>query len=163
MKAIRQRSMKREEGLLRALLELYQDMPLRIPTKELNDLDSYPRLEEVRRCSNKELTVTRELLKKDQSLKEYATLGKRKSFQYVSGVPGRAYNPLSYFRFERAVILNFYVKRVRELGTISSERLKLGVILEERVVEPSVHQLAGQISFECVLWDGPLKTSILTM
>ena len=90
VKTIRQRSMKREEVLLRALLELYQDMPLRIPTKELNDLDSYRRLEEVRRCSNKKLAVTRELLEKVRSLKEYATLGKRRSFQCGSGVPGMA-------------------------------------------------------------------------
>ena len=62
VKTIRQRSMKREEVLLRALLDLYQDIPLRIPTKELNDLDSYRRLEEVRMCFKKELTVTRELL-----------------------------------------------------------------------------------------------------
>ena len=61
VKTIRQMSMKREEVFLRALLELYQDMPLQIPTKELNDMDSYRRLEESRRCSNKELTVTREL------------------------------------------------------------------------------------------------------
>ena len=33
VKAIRQRATKREEILLRALLELYQDMPLRIPGK----------------------------------------------------------------------------------------------------------------------------------
>ena len=38
LKAIRQRATKREEVLLRDLLELYQYMPLRIPTKELNDL-----------------------------------------------------------------------------------------------------------------------------
>ena len=40
VKTIRQRSMKREEVLLRALLELYQDIPLQIPKKELNDMDS---------------------------------------------------------------------------------------------------------------------------
>ena len=49
VKAIRQRSTKREEILLRALLNFYQDMPLRIPTKELDDLVSYRKLEEVRR------------------------------------------------------------------------------------------------------------------
>ena len=52
VKAIRQRSMKREEVLLRALLELYQDMSLRFPNKELNDFDSYRNSEEVRSCSN---------------------------------------------------------------------------------------------------------------
>ena len=46
----------------------------------LNDHDSYRGLEEVSRCSNKELAVTRELLEKIRSLKEYAVLGKRRSF-----------------------------------------------------------------------------------
>ena len=50
-------------------------------------------LEEVRRCCNKKLTVTRELLERFRSLKEHATLWKEKSFQYVSDVPGMAYNP----------------------------------------------------------------------
>ena len=40
------------------------------------------------------------------------------------------------------------------------EQLKLGIILEERVVEPSVPQLKGQVSFECGSWDGSLKTSL---
>ena len=65
---------------LEEVLEPYQDMPLQIPTNDLNDMDSYRRLEEVRRCSNKELTVTRELLEGIRSLNEYETLGKRKSF-----------------------------------------------------------------------------------
>ena len=38
VKTVRKRSIKREEVFLRALLELYQDMPLQIPTKELNDV-----------------------------------------------------------------------------------------------------------------------------
>ena len=133
-------------------------------------MDIYRRLEEVRRCSNKELTVTRELLEKVRSLKEYGTLEKRRSFQYVSGVPPIACNPFvskeardSYFVFEQAVILNFWVKRVRELGIIKSEQLQFGLILEERVIEPSVPHLKGQISFEYGSWDGPLKTSLVTM
>ena len=44
VKTTRQRSMKRQEVLLRALLELYQHMPLRTPTKKLNDLDSLPEI-----------------------------------------------------------------------------------------------------------------------
>ena len=119
VRTITQRSMKREEILLRALLELYQDTPLQIPTKELNDMDSYRRLEEVRRCSNKDLTVTREWLEGIRSLMEYATLGKRKSSQNVSGVTEMAYNPFvnekasdAHFDYEQAVILNFWVERV---------------------------------------------------
>ena len=74
----------------------------------------------------------------------------------MSGVPGMAYNPFvneeardSYFDFEPALILSFWVERVWELGTITSEQLQLGVILEERVIEPSAPQLEGQVSFEC--------------
>ena len=169
VKSIRQRSMKRKEVLLRALLEFYQDMPMQISTEELKDMDSYRRLKEVRRWSNKELTVTRELLEGIRSLKEYATLGKRKFFQHVSCVPGTAYDPFvneeardSYFAHEQAVILKFCVKRVRKMETVSSQQLQLGVILEERVIEPSVLQLEGQVSFECGSWDGPLKTSLVT-
>ena len=53
--------------------------------KELNDLDSNRKLEDIRRCSNKELIVTRDMLEGFKSLKEYAKLGKQRSFQYVSG------------------------------------------------------------------------------
>ena len=46
---------------------------------------------------------------------------------------------------------------------ITSEQLQLGLILEERVVEPSVPKMEGQVNFECGSWDGPLKTSRVTM
>ena len=41
VKTIKQLSIKREEVLLRALLELNQDMLLQIPMEEPNDMDSY--------------------------------------------------------------------------------------------------------------------------
>ena len=49
------------------------------------------------------------------------------------------------------------------MGTVTSEQLQLGVILEERVIEPSIPQLEGEVSFECGSLDGPLKTSLVTM
>ena len=39
------------------------------------------------------------------------------------------------------------------MGRITSEPLQLGVILDERVFEPSVPKLEGQASFECGLWE----------
>ena len=53
------RGVGRERILRRAFLELYQDMPLQIPTKKSNDTENYRRLEELRRYSNKELKVGR--------------------------------------------------------------------------------------------------------
>ena len=88
IKIIRQGGVDRERNFLRALLELYQDMPLPIPNKELNDMESYRRLEEVGRFSNKELKVSREIIEAVRGQKDYATLGKLKSLQYVSGIPG---------------------------------------------------------------------------
>ena len=43
------------------------------------------------------------------------------------------------------------------------EQPELGTFLEERVVEPSVSELKGQVSFECGSWDFPLKSSLVTM
>ena len=62
IKTIRQGGVDREQNFLRALPELHQDMALAIPNKESKDMESYRRLEEVRRQSNKELKVSRELI-----------------------------------------------------------------------------------------------------
>ena len=126
--------------------------------------------EEVRRYSNKELKVFRESVEAVRGQKDYATLGKLKSFQYVSGIPGMAYNPFvdeeareANFDYEQVVVLNFWVVRINETGMLMMEQPKLGLILEGRVVETSVSELKGQISFDCGFWDGPLKTSLVTM
>ena len=62
IKTIRQGGVDGERNFLRALLELYQDMPLAMSNKESNDMESHCRLEEVRRYSNRELKVSRELI-----------------------------------------------------------------------------------------------------
>ena len=93
IKIIRQKGVDCERNFLRALLGLYQDMPLILPNRESNDMESYRKLEEVRRYSNKELKVSRELIETVRGQKDFATLGKLKSFQNVSGIPGMAYNP----------------------------------------------------------------------
>ena len=156
IKIIRQKGVECEMNFLRALLELYQDMAMIVPSKESNDMESYRKLEEVRRYSNKELKVSRELIEAVRRQKEFATLGKLKSFQYVSGIPGMAYNPFmneeareAYFDYEQITVLNFWVERIKEIGMLMVEQPKLGIILEERVVEPSIPELKGQVSFDC--------------
>ena len=170
VKTIRQGGVDGERNFLRALLELYQHMPLAIPNKESNDMESFRRLEEVRRYSNKELKVSRELIGAVRGQKDYATLGKLGSFRYVFGIPGMAYNPFvneeareAYFDYEQVRVLDFWVERVKETGMLMVEQPKLGIVLEERVVETSVPELKGQVSFDCGSWDGPLKTSLVTM
>ena len=112
--------------------------------------------------------MIRELIEAVRAQKDYATLVQ--SFQYVSGIPGMAYNPFvneeareAYFDYEQVIVLDFWVERVKETGMLMVEQPKLGIVLEERVVEPSVPELKGQVSFDCGSWDGPLKTSLVTM
>ena len=117
-------------------------------------MESCRRLEEVKRCSNKELKVSRESNEAVRGQKVSTTLGKLRSFQYVSSIPGMAYNPFAdeeateaYFDYEQIVLLDFRVERTKETGMLMVEQPKLGIILEERLVEPSVHELKGQKSF----------------
>ena len=141
IKTIRKGGVDGERNFLRALVELYQDMRLAIPYNESNDMEGYRLLEEVRRYSNKELKVSRELIEAVRGQKDYATLGKLKSFQYVSGIPGVAYNPFvnveareAYFDYEQVIVLDIWVERVKETGMLMVEQPKLGIVLEERMV-----------------------------
>ena len=81
-----------------------------------------------------------------------------------------AYNPYvneeareAYFDYEQVVVLDFWVERVKETGILMMEQPKLGIILGERVVEPSIPERKGQVSFDCGSWDGPLKTSLVSI
>ena len=56
---------------------------------------------------------------------------------------------------EQVMVLDFWVKRIKETGMLMMEQPKLGIILEERVVEPSVPELEGQVSFDMVLGTVP--------
>ena len=67
------------------------------------------------------------------------------------------------FDCEQVVVLDFWNERVKEIDMMMMEQPKLGIVLEERVVEPSVSELKGQVCFDCGSWDGPLKTSLVTM
>ena len=69
----------------------------------------------------------------------------------------------AYFDYEQVVVLSFWVERVKETGMLMMEQPKLGINLEERVVETSVPELKWQVSFDCGSSDGPLKTSLVTM
>ena len=69
----------------------------------------------------------------------------------MSGIPGMAYNPFvneeareAYFDYEQVTVLNFWVERIKETGTLMVEQPKLGISLEELVVEPPVPELKGK-------------------
>ena len=70
-----------ERNFLRALLELFQAMPLSMPNKESKGMETFRRLDEVRRYSNKELKVSQDSIEAVRAQKEYATMRKLKSIQ----------------------------------------------------------------------------------
>ena len=114
--------------------------------------------------------MSRESIEAVRGQKDYATLWKLKSFHYVSGIPGVTYKSFvneeareAYFDYEQVVVLDFWVERIKETGMLMLEQPKLGIVLEERVVGTSVPKLKGQVSFDCGSWEGPLKTSLVTM
>ena len=67
----------------------------------------------------------------------------------------------TYFDFKQVIVFDLWVERVKQIGMLTFEQPRLGVILEERVVELSVPELKRQVSFECDSWYGPLKTSLV--
>ena len=61
--------------------------------------------------------MSRESIEAVRGQKDYATLGKLKSLQHVSGIPEMAYNPFvdeeareAYFDYEQVVVLDFWVE-----------------------------------------------------
>ena len=72
----------------------------------------------------------------------------------MSGIPGMAYNPFvneeareAYFDYEQVIVLNFWVERIKETGMLMVGQPKLGIILEERVVEPLGSRAKGASEF----------------
>ena len=72
------------------------------------------------------MKVNWQLIEAVMGQKDFATLGKLKSFQYVSGIPGMAYNPFvneeareAYFDYEQVIVLNFWVELARFYGRLS--------------------------------------------
>ena len=81
-------------GIKRTEYEASNDLRSREQELEdLNDTESYRRLNKVRRRSIKKLKVNREQVDRARDPKKYVTLGKLKSFQCESGVLGMAFNP----------------------------------------------------------------------
>ena len=79
--------------------------------------------------------MSRESIEMVRDPKDCAILCKLKSFQYVSGIPGIAYNSSvdeearrACFDYERVIILDFCVERVKKTGKLMVGQPKLGII-----------------------------------
>ena len=102
-----------------ALLDIHQSKPMRVNMKEPVELKSMKKNFEIRRFSNKEMRLTKEFIRALPNPSEYCGPIKEKSYSYVSGIIGMAYNPFinedirdCFFDYEQAVLLRFWSSRI---------------------------------------------------
>ena len=78
--------------LLLALLDIHQSKPMRVNMKEPVELEPMKKIDEIRRFSNKEMRLSEESMGALPKPSEYCGPTSKKSYSYVSGIIGMAYN-----------------------------------------------------------------------
>ena len=85
--------MNEQKLFLLALLDIYQSKPMRLNMKQPVELEQMKKLDEIRRFSNKELRLSKESMGALPRSSGYCGSIRKKSYGYVSGNTGMAYNP----------------------------------------------------------------------
>ena len=130
--------------LLLALFDIYQSKPMRVNMKKPVELEPMKKMDEIRRFSNKELRLTKESMETLPKSSENCGPIRKKTYSYVSGNIGMAYNPFinenirdCFFDYEQAVLLRFWTSRIATIRSAANQQTKLGLVLEEKVTAPS--------------------------
>ena len=125
------------------------------------------KIDEIRRFSNQELRLTKEFMGALPKSSEYCGLIKKKSYSYVSGIIGIAYNPFlsedirnCFFDYEQAVLLRFCTSRIVTIKSANNPQTKLGLVLEEEMTAPSVLKSDKRVEFGLGFSDELLRTSL---
>ena len=144
-KMLREDSDRAKTLLSQALLDTQQSKPMRVNMKEPVELEPMKKVDELRRLSNKELSLTKKSMGALTKSSEYCGPIRKKSYIYVSGVVGMAYNLFinedirdCFFDYEQAVLLRFWLSRIATIRSAANQQAKLGFILEEKVTAPSM-------------------------
>ena len=155
---------------LLALLDIQQSKPMRVNMKEPEELEPMKKIDEIRRFSNKELRLTKESMGALPKSSEYCGPIKKKSYSYVSGIIGIAYNPFlsedirdCFFDYEQAVLLRFWTSRIVTIKSVNNPQAKLGLVLEEEVTAPSVPKSDKRVEFGLGFSDELLRTSLMAV
>ena len=113
--------------------------------KDSVELEPMNKIGEIRRFSNKDLRLSKESMGAVPRSSEYCGPIRKKSYSYVSGIIGMAYNPFlnedirdCFFDYEQAVLLRFWTSRIAKIRSAANQQTKLGLVLEEKVTAPSV-------------------------
>ena len=128
------------------------------------------KIDEIRRFSNKELRVTKELMGAPPKSSEYCGPNKKNSYSYVSGAIGVAFNPFlsegirdCFFDYEQAVLLRFWTARIVTIKSATNQQTKLGLVSEEEVTAPSVPKSDKRVEFGLGFSAELLRTSLMVV
>ena len=170
VKMLREGDERAKALLLLALLDMHQSKPMRVNMKEPDELEPMRRIDEIRRFSNTELSLTKEYMGVLLKSSEYCGPIRKKSYSYVSGVIGIAYNPFlsedirdCFFDYEQAVLLRFWTSRIVRIKSATNPQTKLGLVLEEEVTPPSVPKSDRRVEFGLGFSDELLRTSLMVV
>ena len=167
VKMLREGDERAKALLLLALLDMQQSKPMRVNMKEPEELEPMRKIDEIRRFSNKELRLTKESM---GALPKSSGPIKKKSYSYVSGILGIAYNPFlsedirdCFFDYEQAVLLRFWTSRIVTIKSANNPQTKLGLVLEEEVTAPSVPKFDKRVEFGLGFSAELLRTSLMAV
>ena len=93
VKILKESDEKAKALFLLDLLDIYHGKPMRVNKKEPVELEPMKKIDEFRRISNKELRLTKESMGALPKYDEDCGPIRKKSYSYVSGIIGMAYNP----------------------------------------------------------------------
>ena len=95
---------------------------------------------------------------------------RKKSYSYVSGVIGIAYNPFLsedirnyFFDYEQAELLRFWTSRIATTRSAANPQTKLGLVSEEKVAAPSEPESDKRVEFGLGFSDELLRTSLMVV
>ena len=170
VKMLREGDERAKALLLLALLEMHQSKPMRVNIKEREALEPMRKIDKIRRFSNKELRLTKESMGALPISSEYCGQIKKKSYIYVSGIIGIAYNHFRsedirdcFFDYEQAVLLRFWTSRIVTIKSANNPQTKLRLVLQEEVTAPSVPKSDKRVEFGLGFSDKLLRTSVMVV
>ena len=154
--------------LLLALLDIYQSKPMRVNLKEPVELEPMKKNDEIGSFSNKEMMLLKESMRALPKSSEYCGPIRKKSYSYVSGIIGMAYNINENIRdcfidYEQAVLLRFWTSRIATIRSAANQQIKLGLIFEEKGTALSVPKSDNRVKFGLGFSDELLRTSLMVV
>ena len=169
-KMLKEDDERAKDLLLLALLDVLQSKPMRVNMKEPVELEPMKKIDEIKRFSNKELRLDKESMGTMPKSSEYCGPIRKKSYSYVSGIIGIAYNPFlnedirdCFYDYVQAVLLRFWTSRIATIRSAANQQTRLVLVLEEKVTAPSAPESDKRVKFGLGFSDELLRTSLMVV